>query len=85
MKSLKRLERDSSLAKKGIKPLQLEKQKDYDMEIDKRKIEKSKLQLEANLFTIQVPSKTLGQWGIKVIKVNSRVALFRSWNFNQWL
>jgi hypothetical protein len=39
MKSLGGLVRNS-LAKKGKKPLQLEKQKYYDLEINKRKIEK---------------------------------------------
>jgi hypothetical protein len=39
MKSLGGLVRNS-LKKKGKKPLQLEKQKDYDLKINKRKIEK---------------------------------------------
>jgi hypothetical protein len=44
-----------------------------------------KLGKEVDLLLIQVPSRALGWWGIKIIKVNNKVALLKSGNFNQRL
>lgn len=62
--------------KKKHKMFTIGKQKDYDM--------KNQLEMHANLFTIQVPSRVLGRWGIKVIEVNNRAVLLKNGNFNQW-
>jgi hypothetical protein len=48
----------------------------------KKKMKRLKLGKEVDLLLIQVPSRALRWWGIKIIKVNNKVALLKSGNFN---
>ncbi len=64
--------------KKQLKTSTIGKTNDHDKGTNIRKVLKIKFKNQANLLTIQVPSKTFWRCGIKVLQINNKAPLLSS-------